>query len=98
MRTDRGLPRPERLRGGGGQQTRQIGGTWRRPRRTVTIWVRRDEFIRRLVRASQLPSFDEWLSIARTGLQEPLLWESVVSIEMRPSKTSGILTVGSEEP
>ncbi|MDA4112678.1 MAG: peptide chain release factor aRF-1, partial [Thaumarchaeota archaeon] len=49
-----------------------------------------------MVKASQLPSFDGWLSIAQTGLQEPLLWESVVSIEGEAIEDVRDLTVGSE--
>jgi peptide chain release factor 1 len=49
-----------------------------------------------VVRASQLPSFDEWLDISQAGLQEPLLWESVVSIENEAIQDVRDLTVGSE--
>lgn len=48
------------------------------------------------VRASQLPSFAEWASIARTGLEEPLLWESIISIEEQAIEDVRDLTVGSE--
>ena len=47
------------------------------------------------VRAGQLPEFDEWVSIARTGLEEPLLWESIVSIEEQSIEDVRDLTVGS---
>jgi peptide chain release factor 1 len=49
-----------------------------------------------MVGASQLPSFDEWLDIAQAGLQELLLWESVVSIEDEAIQDVRDLTVGSE--
>ena len=49
-----------------------------------------------MVRASQLPSYNEWLGIASTGLQEPLLWESIVSIEDEAIQDVRDLTVGSE--
>ena len=34
-----------------------------------------------LVSIAKLPHFDQWLKIANGGLAEPLLWESVISIE-----------------
>ena len=34
-----------------------------------------------LVSIAKLPRFDQWLKIANGGLAEPLLWESVISIE-----------------
>jgi peptide chain release factor 1 len=34
-----------------------------------------------VVKSAQLPAFEEWMRIARTGLEEPLLWESISTIE-----------------
>lgn len=32
-----------------------------------------------LVNSSQLPTFDEWVKSAKSGLEDPLLWESIVA-------------------
>ncbi|MDA4132982.1 MAG: hypothetical protein OK454_07640, partial [Thaumarchaeota archaeon] len=46
-----------------------------------------------LVKANQLPAFEEWLKIARTDLEEPLLWESISAIEEVPIPDVRDLTV-----
>jgi peptide chain release factor subunit 1 len=46
-----------------------------------------------VVKAAQLPTFEEWLKIARTGLEEPLLWESISSLEEEPIPDVRDLTV-----
>ncbi len=63
-----------------GLQVKQIGQLLVTPSTTVSQWIHREERSPK-VRSTQLPSFEEWSKMARTGLEEPLLWESVASIE-----------------
>ncbi len=76
-------------------QVKQIGELLASPNRTVTNWIRGTTGSQ-LVKASQMPTFEEWARVARTGLQEPLLWESVVSIESEQIKDVRDLMVDSE--
>ena len=46
-----------------------------------------------VVKSNQLPTFEEWLNVARTGLEEPLLWESISAIEEEPILDVRDLTV-----
>jgi peptide chain release factor subunit 1 len=64
-----------------GIQLKQIGELLAVAQTTVGQWgrglVKNPE-----VPTSRLPKFSEWLRIARSNLAEPLLWESVISIEL----------------
>jgi peptide chain release factor subunit 1 len=79
-----------------GVQIKQIGELLASPQTTVTRWIQGTAH-QRLVKANQLPSFEEWSNVARTGLQEPLIWESVVSIEEEAIPDVRDLTVDSED-
>ena len=78
-----------------GEQTRQADELLASSQKTAVSLIQKTSHAP-LVRASQISSFDEWLNVAQTGLQEPLLWESVVSIEDEAIQDVRDLTVGSE--
>ncbi len=79
-----------------GVQIKQIGELLASPQSTVTNWVQ-ETTRRHLVKATQLQSFEEWTTVARTGLQEPLVWESIVSIEEEAIGDVRDLAVDSED-
>src|SRR5437870_519665 len=64
-----------------GTQVKQIGELLMLAGTTASQWAR-GRVRAPLVRTTLLPTFSEWSKIARTGLEEPLLWESVASIEL----------------
>ena len=63
-----------------GLEAKQIGGLLMLTRTKARQWSQ-SRVKSPVVKAAQLPAFEEWLRIARTGLEEPLLWESISSIE-----------------
>ncbi len=79
-----------------GLQIRQVGELLASPQTTVTNWFQ-GTTRRQLVKSSQLPTFKEWSNVARTGLQEPLVWESIVSIEEEAVPDVRDLTVDSDD-
>ncbi len=48
-----------------------------------------------LVTSAQLPQFKEWIRLAKNGLEDPLLWETVVSV--RPVELSDVRDLTVEE-
>ncbi len=63
-----------------GMQVKEIGALLALAPTTVSQWIRRT-VKNPLVTAVQVPAFGEWIRFARNGLAEPLLWESIITIE-----------------
>jgi peptide chain release factor subunit 1 len=73
------MARAQRMRAEG-LKAEQIGALLMLTKTKARQWSRK-RVKSPVVKAAQLPGFEEWLKIARTDLGEPLLWESVSSIE-----------------
>jgi peptide chain release factor subunit 1 len=75
-----------------GVQVEEIGQVLVLTRAKAIAWSR-GRVKSPLVKAGQLPTFEEWSRVARTGVDEPLLWESVSAIEEEPIQDVRDLTV-----
>ena len=64
----------------GGMQLKQIGELLMLAPTTVSQWTR-GRVKNPEAPIARLPTFAEWVGMSRSGLAEPLLWESIASIE-----------------
>jgi peptide chain release factor subunit 1 len=78
--------------GAEGMEAREIGKLLLVTNKRAGQWAR-GNVQSPVVKSAQLASFDEWSRTARTNLKEPLLWESVVSIESEAISEVRDLTV-----
>ncbi len=77
-----------------GMPVKQIGGLLSLAPGTVGQWVS-GSVLTPLVTSAHLPPFKEWVRLAKNGLDDPLVWETVVS--MKPVELSDVRDITVEE-